>query len=187
VVNPMKSDISAFMDGELEAAACEPVLASLREDGEARAAWRMYHLIGDALLGHVAPGERCVARVLARLEHEPALIGTLPADIAAPRRARWFVPSAIAASLSAVALVGWMVFAPKQPGVEFAESAAPVVVAPQVLATAKAKAAPVQVRRPLSPAERDYLLAHQVYSPRNSLQGVVPYVRTVSAEAVDQP
>ena len=45
----------------------------------------------------------------------------------------------------------------------------------------------MQVRRPLSPAERDYLLAHQVYSPRNSLQGVVPYVRTVSAEAVDQP
>jgi sigma-E factor negative regulatory protein RseA len=187
VVTPMKSDISAFMDGELEAAECEPVLVSLREDGEARAAWRMYHLIGDALLGHVAPGERCVARVLARLEGEPALIGTLPADIVAPRRARWFVPSAIAAGLSAVALVGWMVIAPKQPGVEVAESSTPAVVQPLVIAPTKAKAAPALVRRPLSPAERDYLLAHQVYSPRNSLQGVVPYVRTVSAEAVDQP
>jgi hypothetical protein len=29
----------------------------------------------------------------------------------------------------------------------------------------------------------DYLYAHQVYSPRNTLQGVAPYVRMVSGEA----
>ncbi len=32
-------------------------------------------------------------------------------------------------------------------------------------------------------ATNDYLLAHQGYSPRNSLQGVAPYVRTVSSDA----
>jgi hypothetical protein len=31
-------------------------------------------------------------------------------------------------------------------------------------------------------AANDYLFAHQVYSPRNSLQGMAPYVRTVSSD-----
>jgi hypothetical protein len=39
------------------------------------------------------------------------------------------------------------------------------------------------VRLPLTAAARDYLLAHQAFSPRNSLQGVAPYVRSVAAEA----
>jgi hypothetical protein len=31
-------------------------------------------------------------------------------------------------------------------------------------------------------AANDYLLAHQGYSPRISLQGMAPYVRTVSSD-----
>lgn len=178
----MKSEISAFMDGELAGAELETVLGALREDGEALSAWRTYHLIGDALHGPAAPGGRCVARVLARLAQEPALIGTLPADIVPAQRPRWFVPSAIAASLSAVALVGWMVFAPRPTGTEVAR-----VVEPVVIDTAKPAPKPALVRHPLSPSARDYLLAHQVYSPRNSLQGVAPYIRSVSAEAAGTP
>jgi hypothetical protein len=33
---------------------------------------------------------------------------------------------------------------------------------------------------PLPSATNDYLLAHQGFSPRASLQGMAPYVRTVS-------
>jgi hypothetical protein len=39
----------------------------------------------------------------------------------------------------------------------------------------------VQVSPPDS--ANDYLYAHQGYSPRNSLQGVAPYVRMVSSES----
>ena len=39
-------------------------------------------------------------------------------------------------------------------------------------------------RVPLPNAADDYLLAHQGYSPRLTLQGVAPYIRTVSDEAV---
>jgi sigma-E factor negative regulatory protein RseA len=187
VVNDMKSEISAFMDGELAGAELEPVLGALREDGEAVAAWRVYHLIGDALHGPAAPGGHCISRIRARLEKEPALIGTLPADIVAAQRPRWFVPSAIAASLSAIALVGWMVFAPRPAGVEVARAPAPTLVQPLVIEAAKPTARPTPVRHPLSPSARDYLLAHQVYSPRNSLQGVAPYIRSVSAEAAGTP
>jgi hypothetical protein len=38
------------------------------------------------------------------------------------------------------------------------------------------------VNVPLPSAANDYLLAHQGFSPRVSLQGMAPYVRTVSDE-----
>jgi len=172
----MKADISALMDGELEAGELEAALAALREDGEALAAWRMYHLIGDALQGRRMLALGCVARVSARLAGEPTLIGTLPADIVAPQRPRWFVPSALAASVAAVALVGWMALAPRS-----AEQLEVAVGGHTPIAVPAPK--PV-VRQPLTAATRDYIFAHQAYSPRNSLQGVAPYVRSVSAEAV---
>jgi len=188
MVNRMKPEISALMDSELGAAEFESTLAALREDREACAAWRTYHLIGDVLQGHAAPGARCVARVLERLASEPALIGALPADIVAAQRPRWYIPSAIAASLTAVALVGWMAFGPRSPDELVAGNTAPPKVVPVIVETPGAPAAkPVLVREPLSPSARDYLLAHQAYSPRNALQGVAPFVRSVSAEASRRP
>jgi sigma-E factor negative regulatory protein RseA len=175
VVEGRKADISALMDGELEAAALEDVLSALREEGEALGAWRAYHLIGDALQGRALLGNGCSTRVAARLAAEPALLGPLPANIRAPQRAKWFVPSALAASVAAVALVGWMALAPRPAD----QAPFDVVVAPPPAPAPKV----VVVRQPLTAAARDYLIAHQAYSPRNSLQGVAPYVRSVSAEA----
>jgi sigma-E factor negative regulatory protein RseA len=169
----MKDRISALMDGELDAGEFEGALSALRQDGEALTAWRTYHLIGDALQGRALLQSDCAARVSARLALEPALLGTLPADVVAPQRSSWFVPSALAASIAAVALVGWMALAPRP-----ADRPVEVVAAP-----ASAPAPKPVVRQPLTAAARDYLLAHQAFSPRNSLQGVAPYVRSVAAEA----
>jgi len=171
----MKSRISALMDGELGAGERDEPLRALGEEGEAREAWRTYHLISDVLQGRAKLSVDCHRRVAALLAEEPALIGPLPGPVAAPARGRWFIPSALAASLAAVALVGWMAFAPEQrsaPGsAPLAQSGAPV-----------ARVAQEPARVPLTPAAQDYLYAHQAYSPRNSLQGMAPYVRSVSAE-----
>ena len=76
---------------------------------------------------------------------------------------------AAAASIAAVALVAWLAFAP-QP-----QTAAPVAQA--------SSPGPAVV---LLPHEaNDYLLAHQGFSPRVTLQGMAPYVRTV-AERPDE-
>ena len=178
MVEETKSSVSALMDGELDAREAEASLGALREGGEARAAWRTYHLISDALQGRAMLGMHCAHRVAAQLEREPALIGPLPAQVMAPQRARWFVPSALAASLAAVALVGWMAFAPQpRPGSgELARAPAPAPAA----TVAQHRTEPARV--PMTAAAQDYLLAHQAYSPRNSLLGVAPYVRSVSAE-----
>jgi len=178
----MKTKISALMDGELASHELDEPLQALAVDAEACEAWRTYHLISDVLQGTALLADNCVRRVTARLVEEPALIGPLPADVAPPERARWFVPSALAASVAAVALVGWMAFAPQE---KAAPLLAPVALdqqpAPIIVAKKAAKDAPA--RLPMTAATRDYLIAHQTFSPRNSLQGMARYVRAVSAES----
>lgn len=178
----MKATISALMDGELDSHELGESLAALGRDGEAIETWRAYHLISDALQGRALLANDCVRRVAARLAGEPTLIGPLPSDVARPQRPRWFVPSALAASVAAVALVGWMAFAPQQQAVPV-----PVARAPQAAPTPVPVVARVAketlTRLPITAATRDYLIAHQAFSPRNSLQGMAPYVRSVSAES----
>ncbi len=180
----MKAKISALMDSELDGQELGEPLAALGRDGDAIETWRMYHLISDALQGRVLLANDCVRRVATRLAEEPILVGPLPGEVMRPERARWFVPSALAASVAAVAFVGWMAFAPQQGA---APRVAPVAQAPQpapaqVAAVARS-AKDTPARLPITAATRDYLIAHQAYSPRISLQGMAPYVRSVSAES----
>ncbi|MGH8704696.1 MAG: hypothetical protein ACREUO_04660, partial [Burkholderiales bacterium] len=100
---------------------------------------------------------------------------------------RWIALSA-AASVAAVALVGWLAFAPQQgagPAPRLAQSPQPVVQIQQPVAKAPQPVVPAKVAAQVLPpdAANDYLLAHQGYSPRVSLQGMAPYVRTVSGQA----
>lgn len=166
----MNSRISELMDGELDGHEAGAALGALREEGKAREAWRTYHLISDALHHRRMLSLDFAARVVARLADEPTVLA--PAPQPAPRRAHWLALPA-AASVAAVALVGWLAFGPQQ------VQQAPVAEAPRAASVAKAE--PVRVPPPA--AADDYLLAHQRYSPRNSLQGMAPYVRTVSGEA----
>jgi len=170
----MKSKISALMDNELDARELHEPLCALGEDGDARETWRTYHLISDALRGGAMLSANCAPRVAQRLAQEPALIGPLPSAIRQPEGARWFVPSALAASIAAVALVGWVALAPQQ-GV--GPAPAPIAQAPQ------AERAKQPAQLPLTSAAQDYLIAHQAFSPRNSLQGMALYVRSVADQA----
>lgn len=176
----MKSKISAMMDGELESGELNEPLAALGANAEARDSWRTYHLISDALRGDAILSANCTGRVSRRLAEEPALMGPLPGQVRAPARPRWFVPSALAASVAAVAFVGWVALAPR-PGP--APAVAPVAQTPPPAQVARV-AEPAKV--PVTSATQDYLFAHQAFSPRNSLQGMAPYVRSVSDETVQK-
>ena len=157
--------ISALMDGELDGKSAAQLIEALTRDAEAVRTWRRYHLIGDAMRGGLPLSDGFTERLAQRLTAEPTVL--------APRRIRTesprlFTVSAAAASVAAVAFVGWMAFASQT-------SIAPAPVA-QVQAPVEAK--PVLV--PLPNAANDYLLAHQGFSPRVSLQGMAPYVLTVA-------
>lgn len=171
----MKSKISALIDGELPQYEAGGAFEALRDDGEARDTWRAYHLIGDSMRAAPLLSVDFSARVAARLAEEPTVLAPPPVPVRRPmlEQRRWQVLS-VAASIAAVAFVSFAYFSQ-----EPVPAAAPVaVVVPQA---APAEAAAQQVAPP--EAANDYLLAHQGYSPRNSLQGMAPYVRTVSSEA----
>jgi len=167
----MKSKISALMDGELEQGEARGALDALLAEGDARDGWRRYHLIGDLMRESQPLSAGFAARVADRIAQEPTVLA--PARVRAqPTKLPLWALSA-AASLSAVALVGWVAFG----SVEEAQVVQNVQKPPQVAAAQEAP----QVAPPA--AADDYLLAHQGYSPRNTLQGVAPYVRTVSGDA----
>lgn len=165
----MKDRISQLMDGELDERGAAAAIDALRRDADAVDAWRTYHVISDALRDTPPLSEGFAARFAERFAAEPTVLAPLPR----PARARllW----AAAASLAAVALVAWLAFAPPpQPTTpQVAQATLPAAAAkPPVLMTVR--------------ATNDYLLAHQSFSPRLYLQGMAPYVRTVS-EPADEP
>ncbi len=164
----MKQRISALMDGELERSEAASPLESLREEGDARQTWRSYHLIGDTMRDTRMLSPGFAARVAAELEKEP----TVMAPVRARQWPRWQMLSA-AASVAAVAMVGWLAFGIQEGG-------------PQLAVVPKQEVVAVKEATQVSPPDtaNDYLYAHQGYSPRNSLQGVAPYVRTVSSKAL---
>lgn len=179
----MKTKISALMDGELDRQELPEPLKLLARDEDALACWRMYHLIGDAMHDRCMLSRDFGVRFAERLAAEPTVL--------APRRSsmRWerapWLGLSAAASVAAVALVGWLALAPREAAPPVASA---VAIAPQkamqtqpALAAAKPQG---PARIPLPSATNDYLLAHQAYSPRITLQGMAPYVRTVSDEAV---
>jgi sigma-E factor negative regulatory protein RseA len=167
----MKDRISALMDGELDDRAAAELIDALGRDREALLAWRSYHVISDAIREGRLLSEGFAARFSERLAAEATILA--PRALQAEPR-RWYALSA-AASVAAVALVGWMAFAPQTQVAPVPVAQAPVAQLPD--------AKPNIV--PLPTATNDYLLAHQGFSPRVSLQGMAPYVRTVSEQAVE--
>ena len=163
----MKDRVSELMDGELDDKSAAAAIQSLANEREARDAWRSYHLIGDLMRGSAPLSEGFAARITWKLAEQPTVLA--PGRIR-PQPRRWFTVSAAAASLAAVALVAWLAFAPQPQA-----PAAP-------LAQAKPEAPAIV---PMPTAANDYLLAHQGFSPRVSLQGMAPYVRTVSEQTVE--
>jgi len=191
----MKPQISTLVDGELELNASGEVIQALEHDAASRETWRIYHLISDALHDTALRAEGFSARFAERLASEPTVLA--PGRLAAERR-RWVALSA-AASVAAVALVGWLALSPA-PGLRpEALPSAPLASAPraggvvqpastetlqpsarQLVVVERESAAPQLPPIPAAMAN-DYLFAHQEFSPGMSLQGVAPYVRTISA------
>ena len=169
--------ISALMDGELDAHQADQALARLKQSRELRQTWGTFHLIGDALRGERLLHTEVAGPLSERLAAEPTVLAP---QRGAPRKIATYALSA-AASLAAVGLVGWMALS-AQPGSppaveEFASAPKPVVVsAPAVAPVPAASVAslPDEGRR------NEYLLAHQGFSPSTAIQGVAPYIRSVS-------
>jgi sigma-E factor negative regulatory protein RseA len=175
----MKEKISQLMDGELEAGDARRALDALHDEPQAQETWRRYHLISDAMRDTPLLSSGFAARLQEKLDQEPTVFA--PGRIRVQANARLAMPAAAAAGVAAVALVGWLAFAPQQPGRALPQ----VAQAPAVQAVIQPVVSLKPPMVPLPSGTPDYLLAHQGFSPRVSLQGMAAYARTVSDQATE--
>lgn len=164
--------ISAWMDGELDQHDALQQLSRLKAEAELAQGWHAYHVIGDALRGEPVLSRSFESRMVTRLAGEPTVLAPRPG---VSRRVTTYALSA-AASLAAVALVGWMAFY-KNPLAPQPELAA----APSTLPSIAAPVSPPQLASvPSDGKMNEYLIAHQAFSPSTEIQGLAPYIRGVS-------
>ena len=165
--------ISALMDGELDGREAEREVARLKAEAALRERWDEFHLIGDALRGEPLLSAGFNEALSKKLAAEPTVLA--PRRVNRPARMITYAMSA-AASVSAAALVAWVALAPTAPVADqFAKAGAPRVE------EASSGAAVQLANVPSDGRMNEYLLAHEGFSPSTALQGVAPYIRTVSA------
>jgi sigma-E factor negative regulatory protein RseA len=168
--------ISALMDGELDARQAQQELARLRQNGELQQKWDTFHLVGDALRGERLLLTDVAGALAERLAREPTVLAPTRG---AARKTTTYALSA-AASVAAVALVGWLALS-TLPALNTRNE---VASAPRMVVLPAAIPAPAAVPQVASVPDdgrtSEYLLAHQAFSPSTAIQGVVPYIRSVS-------
>ncbi|TXF13578.1 sigma-E factor negative regulatory protein [Pelomicrobium methylotrophicum] len=174
----MKQEISALMDGELEADHASSVIGRIIGNPSLQSEWAVYHMIGDALREQAFAAFDVGERVRQRLAEEPPVL--------APRRSllksvRVYALSA-AASIAAVAMVGWVVLQGQSEG----ERSVVAQHSSSAIASAAPAASPVRPASVLPPSGlNDYLLVHHGYSPSTQIQGMATYIRAVAHPEVE--
>lgn len=198
--------VSALVDGALRGDAFADAMGRLADDGEARARWHAYHVVGDVLRSEDLAGCKgdmaFLARLEARLELEPAHAAPLselqPVAAAVQRPAansdvfRWKMAAGFA-SLAAVVAIGWQALQLQGPqalsGAVLAQQSQPAQQQQQqpdiVAVRADASAAPEYSAEPapvmLRNAQLDELLAaHNRAVGGAALQSQARMLRNVS-------
>jgi sigma-E factor negative regulatory protein RseA len=186
--------LSAFVDGELfdeEHLNLDKFLANL--DGDDRAAWSSYHLIGDALRSDdlaISPARTSafLSGFAARLESEPHVLA--PAPMSVSRRLlglrRRVVPAFAVAA--AAATLTWIVVPQLQgvPGGPGAQVASLQSHGDAVQRVAMASV-PSQDANIIRDASLDqYLEAHQQFAQQPVMAGSMPVIRAASVSTQGQ-
>lgn len=214
MTNKRFEGVSALVDSELTSHDARGLLTDLQQDVVLRQCWEHYHLIGDAMRNNLPDTVKhdLAQRIQSALATEPPL--PIPLSLAARKRSqrtslpaffRPVVGFAVAASVTALAVIGFNLTAPTGsavPSLAAAPGAAPAVVtsvtpiAPAVpqVASANHPTPPVVVATATSSSTKrqaemqarllDYLLSHSQYSAASALQpeGALPYARLVGYE-----
>ncbi len=199
----MKEDISALMDGEIDAQEMQRSLREMRDTPEQRDCWEQYHIIGDALRNNLPSTlnrnfVKNVSRAIANEDLAVAEVTMLKPKVkrAAKRRhpiANPFTGFALAASVAMVAYIGvGMIAVDERAGSARLASAASIVVPPvQQFASHPSFQAGVQTVQGqqwnTSKPALESKLNNYLYSHRNVAGAVRPVVIPQARLVVSRP
>ena len=200
---PASDDLSALMDGELEASAVGRACGQWRENPEARARWHAYQLIGDVLRSEdlsadAAHDAAFLASFRERMGQEPVVLAPTaalaPERLVVARRRSWAAPAAVAAGFVAVAgvlLVSQMPGGPSLRGVpaDATLAAASAVQPAVVVSTAEPGDPPAVVLNGqlIRDARLDeYLAAHKKFGGSSVPGGPSGFLRNAAADGTSR-
>lgn len=162
----MNENLSALMDDELEGVSADRLIDSLTSQEGLREAWRLYHVVGDAMRGTASADPSAFHAFHERLLSEPTV---LCPGVTRARTPAVPVAWAAAASVAGIAVVVGAALGMQPPrGVDLARLD-PVAMSRSATVSSMPKSG------------EDYLLAHQAVSGGNGLSGFGQYARTVAA------
>lgn len=164
--------VSALMDGELDGSEAGRAIDRVLKDADARLRWDTYHLIGDAFRNEYLLSRSLAASVGVRLAAEPTVLAPKPRRNVVSRLRKYALSAT--ASAAAVAVVGWLALYENPITSNYAS------LGVARLQYGDGAASPAARPVALDGSVRAYLFAHQEYSPATQIQGVAPYVRTVT-------
>jgi sigma-E factor negative regulatory protein RseA len=154
----MKQEISALMDGEIDARAADALIQQVGRDHELEDFWATYHLIGDALRERCTHRAGLQTKIYARLAAEPTVL--------APKARRTWVTRrglrmsvAAAASVATISIAVWMAGRDQSIGLNTAQTT------PAQFSSANSSLLQPALTPAVTAEMNEYLQAHQEYSP----------------------
>ena len=177
----IKSQVSSFMDGELEKEAIALLSKRMASDEQLRERWHDYHLISDTLKQQLPeqPVGDLTSRISLALEDEPSLHETRRRPVA--RIAKQVSGMAVAASVAIFGVVAVVNMGAQQGVMEAPQLAANPAATQLNVATVSPSES-----RVVDPRLNKYLVDHSEYAVSASVHGVLPYARIVSQQQVQK-
>ncbi len=175
----VKSQVSSFMDGEIEKDEVSLLCKRMANNQELREQWRDYHLIRDVLTQQLPeqPNVDLSARIQDALSDEPTF--SAKTKVASTGLVKRFSGLAVAASVAILGVVVVLNTA-VQPGsgeaTILASTSAPETAETQLAAVSNSINSTVQ---PMDPRLNKYLVDHSEYAVSASVHGILPYARIV--------
>lgn len=192
-----REQLSALADGQLQGAELVQAMAYAQDDGDGRATWEVYHIVGDVLRSAdlARPGHpEFMARLRTELAKEPLLpartdeeltqVASPVAPAANETLFRWKMAAGFA-SLAAVAAIGWTALLQLQGvnpagmgGAQLARTTGETSAAP-VVAVTDAEGQNVMIR---DPRLDELLAAHKQFGSTSALQMPAGFLRNATFE-----
>jgi sigma-E factor negative regulatory protein RseA len=175
--------LSALVDDELSESEISSEIKKLTNDLSRQEVWSRYHLIGDAMRGEAGSlYDTGLAKAISkRLEDEPVVLVPIARKRPKSGRKHAYTGLAVAASLTAVAVV----LAPQMISPEGSETPQQSVAATQLPATnlyvADDGTRWELLKKPKVESRLNaYLVNHQEISPSSNIKGIMPFANFVS-------